>query len=334
MTGSTRHPRFPLVPGLAGGLGPYAHLLLERRLLELCVQRFGAGGDGDFPDWVVSSMPQTPDRTEALAGRGPDPTPFLLRTLERLRDAGADFAAIACNTIHAFLPGIAAGRLPLPVVHVVCETVARVRRNLPAVRRIGLLATDGTCRSGLFAAAFAEAGLELICPPGADQDALVTAAIYGAAGPGGRRSGGIKGGQIDAGDPSPRQLVAQAADAMVRRHGAEAIVVACSELSLALPFGPDLPADGRPGDQTRAASPPGASRPGRDSTASSSRPTRRDSTASSSRSLGRETTSPIEATPIIDTMDVLADAVLDLASGRRSLADLPGPADWPTVPTP
>jgi len=276
---ATNHPRFPLVPGIAGGLGPHAHIWLEKRLLELAGQRFGATGDGDFPDWVVSSAPQTPDRTEALLAGGPDPAPFLLASLNRLKDAGADFAAIACNTAHAFLPRLTeAGPLPLPVVHVVVETVDFVRRVHPGVRRIGLLATTGTCRSAIFAAAFAECGIDLACPDDATQEQVMTA-IYGPLPGGGkaRRAGGIKAGLIDQPDAtgrSPRTVLQQAASWLVQRRQVEAVVVACSEISLAV----------RPGD------------------------------------------APV---PVVDTMDVLAEAVLDLASGQRELSSLPGPNKWP-----
>lgn len=274
---ATDHPRFALTPGIAGGLGPFAHLWLERRLLERAAARFGAASDGDFPAWLVCSMPHTPDRTAALARQADDPTPFLLRSLERLKAGGADFAAVACNTAHAFLPRLAeAGSLPLPVVHVVVETADAVRRAFPAVRQVGLLATTGTVRAGLFTRALADRGIELVAPDERAQECDVMTAIYGPM-LAGRRAGGIKAGQADTPDPhglSPRQRLQQSADRLVTQQRAELILVACSEISLV--------ADGL----TRAA-------------------------------------------PMVDSMDVLADAVLDLAVGQRRLADLADSSAWP-----
>jgi aspartate racemase len=280
MSQSITGSRFKLTPGIVGGLGPHAHIWLERRLLEIAAERFGAAGDRDYPPWIVVSIPQTPDRTAALLAGGPDPTPFLLDALTRLRAAGADFAAIACNTIHAFLPRLAeGGRLPLLVINVVSETadaLVGLRNDLsvssPTGRgdknavKVGLLATTGTCRSGLFSAEFARRGVELICPDDEQQESEVMAAIYGPPDAAGRRAGGIKGGAIDSAGATgrtPRQMLHLAADSLVGR-GAEAIIVACSEISLAI----------RPGDL---------------------------------------------AVPVIDTMDVLAGAILDLACGRREL---------------
>lgn len=89
--------------GIVGGLGPFAHIDFERKLLAAASTLIGARRDQDFPQWVLSSIPQTPDRTEAYFGEAEDPTPVLLRSLERLRRAGADFAVVACNTAHLFL---------------------------------------------------------------------------------------------------------------------------------------------------------------------------------------------------------------------------------------
>lgn len=233
MSDLTSHPRFPRVAGIVGGLGPFAHLHLERRLLELARRRFAADADADFPDWVVSSMPQTPDRTEALTAGGPDPTPFLLRSLARVAGGGAHFAAIACNTMHAFLPRLADG-LPLPVVHAVLETRDHLRRHHPDVRRVGLLATAGTVRSGLFPAAFGLTDINVLAPNVDDQRRLVTEAIYGPP------DGGIKGGALDAANPRPRELLLQAAGQLIEQHEVGAILVACSEISLAVADG-DLP---------------------------------------------------------------------------------------------
>ena len=274
------HPKFPLIPGIVGGLGPFAHIGFEKRLLELTAERLGASGDEDFPEWVVSSVPQMPARSEALFGRAADPGPYLLRTFRRLKKAGADFLAVTCNTSHAFLPAIAAD-IPLPLVHVVPETVDDMLSRCPSARRVGMLATTGTCRFGLFGQALASRGVELVYPtdtedvsdPSNLQESLVMQAVYGPI-TDGKRSGGIKAGLLDEGDPSPRTLLRQSVRKLVEQQGAEVIIVGCSEISLAI--GPDD-----------------------------------------------------ASVPVVDTMDVLALAVLDLARGARSLRDLPAPDAWP-----
>ena len=87
---STDHPVQKQIIGIAGGLGPFAHIDLERKLLLAAREITGANADQLFPEWIVSSVPQTPDRTRAIEGNGPDPTPWLVRSVKRLegvRDA-------------------------------------------------------------------------------------------------------------------------------------------------------------------------------------------------------------------------------------------------------
>ena len=104
--------------GIVGGLGPFAHLDFERKLLDAASELVGARRDQDFPQWVLSSIPQTPDRTEAYFGKTDDPTPSLGRSLERLRGAGADFAVVACNTAHLFLERLRE-ESPVPILSLI-----------------------------------------------------------------------------------------------------------------------------------------------------------------------------------------------------------------------
>jgi aspartate racemase len=74
------------VIGIAGGMGPHAHIEFEQRLLAAIKS---PSSDQDYPEWVVSSVPQTPDRTLALLEEGPSPMPWLLRSFKRLAPAPA-----------------------------------------------------------------------------------------------------------------------------------------------------------------------------------------------------------------------------------------------------
>jgi aspartate racemase len=97
----------------------------------------------------------------------------------------------------------------------------------PVPRSIGLLATDGTVRSGILARAFEAAGIAVLTPSSRDQARLMTA-IYG--------KKGLKAGITR--DPA-RAAVLEVALALVRR-GVEAILAGCTEVPLVLGFA-DLP---------------------------------------------------------------------------------------------
>lgn len=226
------------VIGIVGGLGPHAHLQLERAILD----EVRAARDQDYPEWILTSMPQTPDRTAALEGRGESPAPFLEQAIERLATR-ADFAVIACVTAHAFLPQL---RPRIPVLGIVEETIHSAREA--GRSRIGILATDGTLASRVFetTAARVAAGLELVSPIDLGregerlQEECVMAPIYrGVDGAASIKAGG-------AAEPGPRRRLAGALEKAARLligHGAQAIVLGCTEIPLALG---DEPIDGVP----------------------------------------------------------------------------------------
>lgn len=86
---------------------------------------------------------------------------FFLAILEFFLAEGARAVVVACNTATAAALEDARRVSPVPVVGVVeagAETAARVSRN----RRVGVLATAATCRSGIYRRTLARFGPDLI----------------------------------------------------------------------------------------------------------------------------------------------------------------------------
>ena len=203
--------------GVLGGMGPEAGAAFFERI----VRETDAGCDQDHPPVVLYSLPQIPDRTEAILRGGRDPVPALRRGLAVLYRAGADFAVMSCISAHYFLPRLVP-RSPLSILSLIDETVAAINKMKPVPGTIGLMATDGTVRSGIFARAFEAAGIVVLTPSSRDQ-ARLTTAIYGKKGikagftqgpaqrgclrgrPGARPSGGGgRGGRLHRDPPGPR----------------------------------------------------------------------------------------------------------------------------------
>ena len=61
-------------------MGPEAGAYFFERI----VRETAAGRDQDHPPVIVYSLPQVPDRTEAILRGGPSPVPALLRGLRAL----------------------------------------------------------------------------------------------------------------------------------------------------------------------------------------------------------------------------------------------------------
>jgi len=234
------------VIGIVGGLGPHAHIRFEELLLRAAEfkARRKIFRDQDYPPYLVSALPGTPDRTEYLLGRGPSPLPWLERSLCALRGApggpgdgvSADFAVIACNTAHALLSELREKGI-LPILDVVGETVRSIRER-SAIQTIGLLATTGTLEARIYQEACATHGLNtasLLDLQGGQelQRSLVMATIYGDGG-----QAGIKAGVHR--EPEQRRRLLdnlQRAIDLLAEAGAELVIAACTEIPLVLPPG-------------------------------------------------------------------------------------------------
>jgi len=202
--------------GILGGMGPEAGSYLFEKIVRVTA----SGRDQDHPPVIVFSLPQVPDRTEAILHGGPSPVPALRRGLRTLSKAGADFAVLSCISAHYFTSRIAP-RSPIPILSLIDETLAAVKRMRPVPKTVGLIATTGTVRSGTVARTFEAAGIEVITPSARDQKKIMTA-IYG--------KKGVKAGFTEG---PPRTILLEIAAGLVRR-GAQAVLAGCTEVPLVL----------------------------------------------------------------------------------------------------
>jgi aspartate racemase len=202
--------------GILGGMGPEA----TAYFFELIIRHTAANEDQDHVPVVIRSDPRVPHRTKAILEGGPSPLPCLIEGARALASAGADFAVMPCVTAHYFHPELAS-RVKIPFVSLLDEARKFLQKEHPAVRKVGLIATTGTVRSGIVADIFARAGIEVLAPAEADQ-LRVMEAIYG---PNGIKAGFLTG--------NSRRTVLAVARRLVR-NGAGAIMAGCTEIPLVL----------------------------------------------------------------------------------------------------
>jgi len=199
--------------GVVGGLGPAA----THRFFGQIIDQTPASRDQDHLQVLIDNRPEIPDRTAFLTGDGPDPRPLLLKTGRNLVDSGADILTMPCNTAHAFVTEVetAAGA---PLFDMIDLTRNAVEHRI-GTGRVGLLATDGTIRTGLYHDRFADSPVNLVLPDDDVQENQVMGAIYG--------SEGIKAGHRD----RPRQRLLAAIAAL---NEIDAVILGCTELPLVL----------------------------------------------------------------------------------------------------
>lgn len=197
--------------GLIGGLSPESTAHYYQIICREFNQKFG---DLNFPELTIESLNlQTlvqrfdVDDWEGVAT-------ILLEALERLRRAGADFAAILANTPHNAYE-LLRHKIPLPIVTIMDATADALLAD--SRRRVGLLGTRPTMEYGFFQKHFESRGIQTVVPSKEHRSEL----------------DGIIWRELSHGTVNPdsralaRTILARLAD-----DGAEAMILGCTELCL------------------------------------------------------------------------------------------------------
>ena len=207
------------VVGVIGGMGPAATVDFMRRL----VASTPAHDDMDHLRVMVDNNPKVPSRIAALIdGTGADPAPALCQMAKGLEAQGADFLVIPCNTAHYYLPAIMHS-VDIPVLDMVGLSVQQLAAADPKPRHIGLLASPAVRLVGLYQKRIEEMGLQAIFPNPRYESRLLEVIKA------------VKSGQFGARHQQDYRAVTE----NVMDAGADAVLIACTELSV---IGPPLEA--------------------------------------------------------------------------------------------
>ncbi|MDB5415355.1 MAG: glutamate racemase [Rubritepida sp.] len=202
--------------GVLGGMGPLASAEFMRQLTLLTP----AERDQDHIPTILWSDPRVPDRTEARVHGGEDPLPALMRGIRGLEAAGCGAIVIPCNTAHGWYDAMQAGT-SLPILHIVDAAAEELRRQGIAGGPIGLMGTTGTLDMRLYQERL---GIECLTPDPDVQEGQVMPAV-----------GLVKANRV-ADAYAPLAEVARG----LRRRGAVAVMLGCTEIPLGVAAGPAL----------------------------------------------------------------------------------------------
>jgi len=198
--------------GLLGGMGPEATAFYYTQLIK----KTHVNKDQDHFHVIVEANAKIPDRTQAILYGKDSPLPELLKSIDRLNQMNLDTAFITCITSHYFFDELQAHAhfKLLNAVEILYQDLKQ--KN---IKKVGLLATSGTIKTGLFTKVFKD--IELIFPSSDDQEKQVMDAIYNPTT--GIKSGHTNGICID--------QLHKAGDALIK-VGAEVLVGGCTEISM------------------------------------------------------------------------------------------------------
>lgn len=195
--------------GVIGGLGPSA----TAHFMERVIAMTDAKTDQENVDMIVYNFPSIPDRTGYILGSNlKSPLPGLRSVGQALARQRVSCIAIPCVTAHYFHKELQSV-IPVPILNGVAETVRLLRSH--GIRKVGIMATDGTIRSRLLARELDNAGI-LPVIPSAQRQADVSRLIYE---------------NVKAGKPPEMDRFRRVQQELMD-CGAEVILLGCTELSL------------------------------------------------------------------------------------------------------
>ena len=195
--------------GVIGGMGPMA----SAYFMELVTDMTEASCDQEHLSMYIASCPSVPDRTAFILGESKDdPVPVMIDMGLFLQSRGVSCIAIPCMTAHYFHDRLQES-LKVHVIDAIEETAGLLSEN--GVKKAGVMATDGSVKSGIFEERLKKKGIECITPDSAGQKKVMSL-IYN---------------DVKRGRAADLKAFFEVSDALFN-EGAEAVILGCTELSV------------------------------------------------------------------------------------------------------
>lgn len=199
---------------ILGGMGPEASEYMYKTLIKMSIEKFGAVHNDQFPDIALLSVP-VPD---FISDENSKKTALkMLKSRVRMIDSKQVLCfSIACNTAHLLLDDLQK-ETKVPFVSMIGEMVKQVQKG--GYKKIGLMGTPTTLRTGLYSQTLKKVGVESVLPNPKQIEQLEQIIRGVIAGKNGKRE---------------ELLLIKIADSLVSK-GAEAVILGCTELPLVFP---------------------------------------------------------------------------------------------------
>jgi aspartate racemase len=159
--------------GIVGGMGSRAGMLLLKKIIDYSP----AITDQEFLEIIFHNNSNVPDRTRAIVNNEESPLNEIQKSLELFNSNHVEVVALACITAYYFYDQIkaASGAFVMNPLQLAAEYISK---NFAQAKRIGVLATTGTLRSGLFHKALDPIGVEVIHLNALNQEQLFMRSVY------------------------------------------------------------------------------------------------------------------------------------------------------------
>lgn len=202
------------IAGMIGGLGPESTIDYYRLIVARVRAR---NGNGPYPELLINSLDLAKGIELVEGGRLAELADYLVAGVESLARAGAGLGFFSANTPHIVFEDVQR-RSPIPLLSIVRAACDRVK--VLGLKKVGLFGTGFTMRAGFYPEEFRGAGVALVLPQEAELDYIHRKYL-----------GELLNNQFL---PETRDRMVAIALRIKREEGAEAIVLAGTELPLLL----------------------------------------------------------------------------------------------------
>ncbi len=198
--------------GIVSGIGPasaveyYNGIILGYKKIH---------GQGVNPEIVIDSINMYDFDTAFASDDFDKVSAMLLKSINNLARAGADFAAVACNTAH-IVWGKIAGKTDIPLISIVEETCGYIAGK--GCKRTVILASGTTIRNGMYSAALKKIGVDPVVPDGRDAG-VIADIIYP----------GLENGIVT---DDAKSAAIGIAEKYIKLKNADSVLLGCTELPL------------------------------------------------------------------------------------------------------
>ncbi len=212
--------------GIVGGVGSYAGIDLIRKIYD----NTDAKSDQEhLPVSMLSAPHKVMDRTDFLLGRiQENPGISISEIITTLTQNGAEVIGIPCNTAHApeifnVIKSSVADSCQL--LHLIDEVGVHIKTWYPSIKKVGVLCTNGTYNTQVYTDTLSRFDIEVLYPSKEIQNVFVHPSIYD-------HTYGIKAFSNPVNQKAKQDLLFAAS--YLSRMGAEAIILGCTEIPLAI----------------------------------------------------------------------------------------------------
>ena len=157
--------------GIVGGMTPESTTTYYEHITRTYHERFG---NYAFPEIVIFSVSFQKYVDWMQVGQWDTITQGLVKAVRSVKNAGADFAVIATNTMHKVFDQVQA-RVPLPLLSIIQATAEAIQEE--NLKTVGLLGTRFTMSKSFYKEGLARAGIQTLVPD-IEEQKLVNKVIF------------------------------------------------------------------------------------------------------------------------------------------------------------